>query len=187
MINFLTVILIAVGLSMDAFAVSIVSGASCRNLKIRHALRIAVFFGFFQAVMPLIGYLAGISIKGYIEGYDHWMSFFLLCAVGVKMIYESCQIKHVSTKYDPSNIAVLLVLSIATSIDALAIGLTISLMVNSVIISVAVIGGITFVLSYIGVLIGKRFGHFFENKIEAFGGLVLIGLGLKILLEHMPL
>jgi putative Mn2+ efflux pump MntP len=181
----ITIIIIALGLSMDAFAVSIVSGAAYKQLKIKHALRIALFFGGFQAIMPLIGYLAGLSIKNYIASYDHWVAFGLLSAVGVKMIYESFKIKSAENNLNPTNILILLVLSIATSIDALAIGITLSFLKVSLVTAVGIIGLVTFVLSYLGVFIGKRFGHFFENKIEAIGGLILIGLGVKILFEHL--
>ena len=181
----ITIIIIALGLSMDAFAVSIVSGAAYKQLKIKHALRIALFFGGFQAIMPLIGYLAGLSIKNYIASYDHWVAFGLLSAVGVKMIYESFKIKSAENNLNPTNILILLVLSIATSIDALAIGITLSFLKVSLVMAVSIIGLVTFVLSYLGVFIGKRFGHFFENKIEAIGGLILIGLGVKILFEHL--
>jgi putative Mn2+ efflux pump MntP len=181
----ITIIVIAVGLSMDAFAVSIVSGSVYRQLHVKHALRMAVFFGGFQALMPLIGSLAGLSAKDYIADYDHWVAFGILGAVGGKMIYESFKIKSVEDNFDPANIFVLLVLSVATSIDALAVGLTLSLITQSIAAAVAVIGLTTFILSYLGVLIGKRFGHFFENKIEIVGGLILIGLGVKILIEHL--
>jgi len=181
----ITIIIIALGLAMDAFAVSIVSGAAYKQLKIKHALRIALFFGGFQAIMPLIGYLAGLSIKTYITSYDHWVAFGLLSAVGVKMIYGSFKIKSAEENLNPSNILILLVLSLATSIDALAIGITLSFLRVSLVTAVSIIGLVTFVLSYLGVFIGKRFGHFFENKIEAIGGLILIGLGIKILFEHL--
>jgi len=180
-----TIVVIAVGLAMDAFAVSIVSGTAYRQLKIKHAFRLAFFFGGFQAFMPLIGSLAGLSVKEYIADYDHWMAFGLLSAVGGKMIYESFKIKSAEKNFNPSNIFVLLVLSVATSIDALAIGVTLSIITSSIVAAVIIIGLVTFVLSYIGVFIGKKFGHFFENKIEAVGGLVLIGLGAKILIEHL--
>ena len=183
--NLVTIVFIAVGLAMDAFAVSIVSGVVYKRLEIKHALRIAVFFGGFQAFMPLIGYLAALSVKEYITGYDHWVAFGLLSAVGGKMIYESFQIKPTNENFDPSNIFVLLILSVATSIDALAVGVTLSFIHNSIIIAVSIIGLVTFALSYVGVFIGSRFGHFFESKIEGLGGLVLIGLGAKILLEHL--
>jgi putative Mn2+ efflux pump MntP len=180
----LTIVVIAVGLAMDAFAVSIVSGAAYEQLKIRHALRMAVFFGGFQAFMPLIGSLAGLTVRAHIADYDHWIAFVLLCGVGTKMIYESFKIKPTKKNFNPSNILVLLALSVATSIDALIIGITISLLSVPIVITVAVIGLVTFVLSYVGVHIGKKVGHFFENKIEALGGFILIGLGAKILLEH---
>jgi putative Mn2+ efflux pump MntP len=180
----LTIVVIAVGLAMDAFAVSVVSGAVYEQLKTRHALRMAVFFGGFQALMPLIGSLAGMTVRAYIAGYDHWIAFVLLCGVGTKMIYESFKIKPTKRNFNPSNILVLLALSVATSIDALVVGITISLLRIPLVLAVIVIGTVTFALSYLGVFIGKKFGHFFENKIEAIGGLILIGLGAKILLEH---
>jgi putative Mn2+ efflux pump MntP len=170
---------------MDAFAVSIVSGAAYKQLKIKHAFRLAVFFGGFQALMPLIGSLAGLSIKQYIANYDHWVAFALLSAVGCKMVYESSKIKPDDKNFDPSNIFTLLILSIATSIDALTVGITLPLLALSLIKAVIIIGLITFLLSYIGVSVGRKFGHFFESKIEALGGLVLIALGAKILLEHL--
>ncbi len=181
----ITILIIALGLSMDAFAVSIVSGASYKRLKIKHALRIALFFGGFQAIMPLIGYMAGLSIKAYIGLYDHWVAFGLLSAVGSKMIYESFKISSAEDNFNPSKILILLILSVATSIDALAIGITLSFLRISLVTAVVIIGLVTFILSYLGVFIGKRFGHFFENKIEAIGGAILIGLGLKILFEHL--
>ena len=183
--NWAMIIVIAVGLAMDAFAVSVVSGSTYKQLHVKHVLRMAAFFGGFQAFMPLIGSLAGLSLKEYITAYDHWTAFGLLSAVGGKMIYESFKIKSVEDNPDPSKILVLLVLSIATSIDALVIGITLSLITTSIGVAVAAIGMITFVLSYLGVLIGKRFGHFFENKIEIAGGLILIALGVKILVEHL--
>ena len=183
--DLVTIIVIAVGLAMDAFAVSIVSGSVYQQLHVRHALRMAVFFGGFQAFMPLIGSLAGMSVKDYIADYDHWVAFGLLAAVGGKMIYESFKIKSAEKNLDPSNVLVLLVLALATSIDALAIGITLSLITSYIVTAVIIIGLVTFVLSYLGVCIGKRFGHFFENKIKVFGGLVLVGIGLKILFEHL--
>jgi putative Mn2+ efflux pump MntP len=181
----ITIIIIAVGLAMDAFAVSVVSGSAYKQLRIKHALRIALFFGGFQAVMPLIGALAGLSVKKYTANYDHWAAFGILCAVGGKMIYESFKIKSADDSFNPANIFVLLALSVATSIDALAVGLSLSLLVTSIAVAVIIIGLVTFLLSYAGVLIGKRFGHFFESRIEALGGLILIALGTKILIQHL--
>jgi putative Mn2+ efflux pump MntP len=182
--DLITIIVIAVGLAMDAFAVSIVSGSVYQQLHVRHALRMAVFFGGFQAFMPLIGSLVGMSVKDYIADYDHWVAFGLLAAVGGKMVYESFKIELAKKNLDPSNVLVLLILALATSIDALAIGITLSLIVSSITVAVIIIGLVTFVLSYLGVCIGKKFGHFFENKIEALGGIILVGLGVKIVLEH---
>ena len=162
-----TITFIAVGLAMDAFAVAIVSGSAYKQLKIHHALRIAVFFGGFQAVMPLIGSLAGLTIRKHIATYDHWIAFALLAAVGCKMIYESYKIKPEDRNTDPARISVLLLLSVATSIDALAIGVTLSLITASIFTAVIIIGLVTFVLSYVGVFVGKKFGHFFENNIHA--------------------
>lgn len=176
---------IAVGLSMDAFAVSVVAGSVYRELKVRHALRMALSFGGFQAVMPIIGFLAGLSLKDYISAYDHWIAFGLLAFVGGKMIYESLKIDAAEKNLDPSNLLVLLTLSIATSIDALAIGITLSMLTASIVRTAAIIGLVTFGLSYTGICIGKRFGHFFESRIEIIGGLILIAIGLKILIEHL--
>ncbi len=181
----ITIVIIAVGLAMDAFAVSIVSGSAYKQLKIKHAFRIAVFFGGFQALMPLIGSLAGLSVKEYVANYDHWIAFALLSAVGAKMIYESFKITPAKENFNPESILVLLVLAVATSIDALAVGITLSFLQVSIAIAVVIIGLVTFVLSYLGVLIGTKIGHFFENKIEAVGGLVLIAIGLKILIQHL--
>ena len=181
----LTIVIIAIGLAMDAFAVSIVSGAAYKQLNIKHAFRLALFFGGFQAFMPIVGFLAGLTVKQHIANYDHWIAFALLSAVGGKMIYESSKIKPAEQNLQPFNLPVLLVLSVATSIDALAVGITLSLLRISIIMAAVIIGLITFVLSYIGVFIGKNVGHFFESKIEALGGIILIAIGFKILLEHL--
>ena len=183
--EFVTIMVIAVGLAMDAFTVSIVSGSAYKQLHLKHALQMALFFGAFQAFMPLVGALAGLSVKEHITGWDHWVAFALLAGVGAKMIYESLRMKPEKQDRDPTNILVLLALSIATSIDALAVGITLSLLVTSLAIAVAIIGLVTFILCYLGVCIGKKFGHFFESKIEALGGLILIALGLKILARHL--
>ena len=135
--------------------------------------------------MPLIGALAGLSLKSYIQQADHWIAFAILTAVGGKMIYESFKISETEKNFHPSNIFVLLTLSVATSLDALAVGITLSLVALNIITAVIIIGLVTFVLSYLGVYTGKKFGHFFENKIEALGGLILIAIGLKILLQDL--
>ncbi len=183
----LTIIIIAVGLAMDAFAVSIVTAAAYRQLNVRHAIRMAFFFGAFQAFMPLIGSLAGLGLKNHIADYDHWVAFALLTAVGAKMIYESFKIAPAEKNVNPSSIPVLLVLSVATSIDAFAVGITLPLLSVPLAAAVIIIGLVTFALSCLGALLGKKFGHLFESKIEAAGGLILIALGIKILLQHLLL
>jgi putative Mn2+ efflux pump MntP len=181
----LAIIAIAVSLSMDAFAVSVVTGAAYKELHVRHTLRMATFFGGFQAFMPAVGYLAGLTVRKYIEDFDHWVAFVILLVIGLKMIYESLKIKEERQAMHPANWGLLLALAVATSIDALAVGITLSVITSSIAKAIIIIGLITFVLSCVGVTIGKRFGHFFESGIEAIGGLVLIGLGLKILLQHL--
>jgi len=183
--DIITILFIAVGLSMDAFAVSITSGLTIKNLKVNNALKIAIFFGSFQAIMPLIGWLAGLSVRSFISGVDHWIAFGLLSFVGGKMIYESITTKPTSKENNPLNVYVLFVLSVATSIDALAVGLSLSFLNISIAMPVVIIGVVTFLLSFFGVFIGDRFGHFFEKKIEIVGGLILIGIGIKILIEHL--
>ncbi|MBN1362079.1 MAG: manganese efflux pump [Sedimentisphaerales bacterium] len=181
----LTIVFLAVGLAMDAFAVSVVTGSVYRELHVKHVLRMAVFFGGFQALMPIIGSLAGLGLKRHIAAYDHWIAFGLLAFVGGKMIYESFAIEAAEKNLDPSNLMVLLSLAVATSIDALAVGVTLSLLATSIAVAVAIIGVVTFGLSYAGVEVGKRFGHFFETKIEILGGLILIAIGLRIVITHI--
>ena len=179
------VILIAIALAMDAFAVSVAAGAGFRQLRIRHALQMAAFFGGFQAIMPLIGWMAGLRFKTAIQACDHWVAFAILTAVGLKMIWEAFKIEQAETPSNPANLAVLLTLSVATSIDALAVGITLSLITAYIAYAVIIIGLITFALSCVGCAIGKRIGHLFENKIEIAGGCILIAIGLKILLSHL--
>ena len=182
-----SIFLIALALAMDAFAVSISSGItiSRMHLRLRHALLIASFFGAFQGIMPFIGWHVGHGIKPFIAGWDHWIAFLLLFAVGAKMIFDACTGSQNDKRSDPLNIYVLFVLSIATSIDALAVGLTLSLVNLSIIFPVLVIGAITFVMSFIGTYLGSIFGHLFERKVEIVGGLMLIGIGVKILVQHI--
>jgi putative Mn2+ efflux pump MntP len=186
LMQIITVHGIAVGLAMDAVAVSIINGAVFKDLHLRYALRMAVFFGAFQALMPLLGYAAGMTFIQHIQPFDHWIAFALLAAIGGKMIYEGLKIPEVEKKLrNPSNLMILLVLSIATSIDALAVGFTLTLVTDYIFRAVATIGAVTFAMSYVGYGLGKRFGHFFENKIEVVGGVILVAIGLKILLAHL--
>jgi putative Mn2+ efflux pump MntP len=183
--NLLSIFIIAIGLAMDAFAVSIVSGVTIQRMHIRHALRIALFFGGFQALMPLLGWLCGNWATKYVQEFDHWVAFALLSVIGGKMIHESFQMKDEDSQKDPLNLYILFALAVATSIDAFAVGLTFSFLKGSILTPVLIIGLVTFGLSFLGTYIGNRFGHIFENKIEIAGGLILIGMGLKILIEHL--
>ncbi|HEY9846263.1 MAG TPA: manganese efflux pump MntP family protein [Candidatus Caenarcaniphilales bacterium] len=181
----LTTIFVAFGLAADAFAASISSGIKIKSLKINHALLIATFFGCFQTVMPLLGWLIGYSLKDFIAQVDHWIAFGLLTFVGCRMVSEAVHPEPVTKELDPLNIYVLLTLSIATSIDALIIGISFAFLKNYIATLVVVIGTITFLLSFIGVFIGNKFGSFFSNKVEIAGGLILISIGFKILVEHL--
>ena len=182
-----TIVLIAFGLAMDAFAVSITSGLTIKHSKISNTLKIAMFFGSFQAFMPVIGWLAGLSLIDLISGFDHWAAFLLLNLIGCKMIYESIKIQPNEKSANPLGIQVLLILSIATSIDALAVGLSFAFLEIFIATPVIVIGAVTFLLSFLGVHFGNKLGHFFEKKIEVLGGLILISIGVKILVEHLLL
>lgn len=178
-------VFIAVGLAADAFAVSVSSGAIIEQLRLRHALRIALFFGFFQAIMPWLGWRIGSLASDLIRSVDHWLAFVILCAIGGKMIYESFWLeKEQKEAADPLNLYVLFSLAIATSIDALAVGVTFSFLDISILAPVLVIGAVTFLFSLAGTYIGEYCGHIFENRIELAGGLILIAIGSKILLEH---
>jgi len=181
----ITVIFIAFGLAMDAFAISITNGISIRNIRISNALRIAAFFGIFQAVMPLIGWLAGVNLRDFISGFDHWIAFGLLSLIGCRMIYESTKMDLGKKVINPLNVYVLLLLSVATSVDALAVGMSFAFLKILIVTPIIIIGTVTFLLSFLGVFVGNRFGHFFEKRIEIAGGLILIGIGVKILLRHL--
>ena len=180
----ITLLGIAAGLAMDAFAVSAASGLAMKQLRIRHALRIAFWFGLFQGVMPVIGWLAGLTLRDFIGHIDHWIAFGLLAAIGCKMIRESFRMDPDRERNDPLNILVLLGLSIATSIDALAVGISFALLGVSIAAPALIIGVVTFIISFAGVYIGDRIGHVCESRIEILGGIVLIAIGIKILAEH---
>lgn len=181
-------IFIAVALSMDAFAVAMCKGLCMKRLNQRHALIIALFFGGFQALMPLIGWFLGTQFEGYIKPVDHWIAFTLLSYIGGKMIWdafhddgkkEECQLE---SKLDLKE---LFLLAIATSIDALAAGITFAVLQTQILPAVALIGSVTFLLSWLGVAVGHRFGTRYEKKAEIAGGVTLVLIGLKILLEHL--
>lgn len=180
-------ILIAVGLSMDAFAVSVCKGLAMKKLSLRDGAVIALFFGVFQAVMPLIGYYLGTQFADYISEFDHWVAFILLAFIGGKMIYEAIKGgEEDAAEGYKLDIKELFVLAIATSIDALAVGITFALLPDvSIWTSVALIGFVTFAFSLAGVVIGNKFGSKYEKKAELLGGVILVGIGLKILIEHL--
>ena len=175
--------LIAVGLSMDAFAVAICKGLSAKKVTIKHGLIVGAYFGGFQAGMPLLGYLLGSSFAKYIEAFDHWVAFVLLGIIGINMIRES---REQGEEVDASfGLKAMLPMVVATSIDALAVGISFAFMRVQIGWAVLFIGVITFTLSAIGVKLGNHFGAKYKSKAELFGGIVLILLGTKILLEHL--
>lgn len=181
------IFLIGVGLSMDAFAVSVCKGLAMRKVNNSHALVIAVFFGGFQALMPFIGWLAGRNFEKYITSVDHWIAFGLLAIIGGKMLYEAFhedddEVQATDSKLD---IKELVVLAIATSIDALAVGITFAFLSYPIYQSIALIGVTTFVISFAGVYVGNIFGSKYEKGAEIAGGIILILIGVKILLEHL--
>ena len=190
--GFTILFLIAVGLSMDAFAVSVSSGMVLCFTKTRQNLRIAGSFGFFQGIMPLIGYTIANTFSDKFEAIDHWVAFILLGFVGGKMLWEARRDGEELPGGDPSRWGSVLVMSIATSIDALAVGASIAVMPHEGVLALkfgyllcsAVIALVTFVLCFGGVILGCRFGNLFGKKAEVVGGMVLIGIGVKILLEH---
>ncbi len=177
-------ILIAVGLSMDAFAVAICKGLSVQSLKFRHALITGLFFGGFQAIMPLIGYLFGTQFRDYIVAVDHWIAFALLSVIGTNMIRASRQ-EYCENAGNTFGLKSMLLLSLATSIDALAVGVTFAFLNVDILPAASTIGIITFLFSAAGVKIGYVFGSKFKSKAEFTGGIILIGMGLKILVEHL--
>lgn len=182
---FMNLLLVAIGLSMDAFAVSVTAGLSVRRGCFTDALQRAVVFGAFQAVMPLLGWLGGIGFRRVMAPIDHWIAFFLLTIIGARMILDSRHPQQPCKRNNTRHLLELFTLGIATSIDALAVGLTFALLGVDILYPILVIGAVTFVMSFAGVYLGKRFGHLFERWLEAVGGLILIFIGIRILLKHL--
>ncbi len=183
--NIWGIIFLALGLAADAFAVSLTSGLLIQRIKINKALKIALFFGGFQWLMFLLGWRLGVNFGQLIANFDHWLAFLLLSLIGGKMIYESLESAADKPKFNPLCFSTLLGLAIATSIDALVAGLGLSLLNISIIYEATLIGVITFLLSFAGVFIGHKIGNKLNNKIEIMGGLILIAIGSKILIEHL--
>lgn len=182
--SMLELFLIAVGLSMDAFAVSICKGLSMRRMSWKGAVIIGLYFGGFQALMPFIGYLLGSQFQNAIANFDHWIAFFLLSVIGINMIQESLnkEEESCSASLDFRN---MIVLAVATSIDALAVGITFAFLRVNIIPAVSFIGSTTFILSIVGVKVGNVFGSRYKSRAEMAGGTILILIGIKILIEHL--
>lgn len=177
--------LLGVSLAMDAFAVSITTGITLKDLRWKHALKVGLFFGGFQFLMPLIGYLAGSTFVRYIESVDHWIAFGLLAFIGGKMVYECIRPGEEEQVANPTATGKLLVLAVATSIDALAVGITFAFLDVAILPSAGLIALTTFVLSALGVALGSLCGQKLQARAKALGGGILILLGIKILLEHL--
>ena len=178
------IIAIGIGLAMDAFAVSICKGLSMKKIDWKKAIIIALYFGIFQALMPILGYFLGSTFSSFVQSVDHWIAFILLAIIGGNMIKDSTD-DEVEKRNDKVDVKTMLLLAIATSIDALAVGVTFAFFEVNLLLSISIIGIITFVLSFLGVIIGNKFGDKFQNRAELAGGIVLIIIGLKILLEHL--
>jgi len=186
--GYLELFLTGVGLSMDAFAVSICKGLKMRGINKKQAFILGLFFGGFQALMPLVGWLLGTQFASYIVSIDHWIAFVLLALIGGNMVREAVgkdDREEDGVMDPPLELKELLMLAIATSIDALAVGVTFAFLSVSIIPAITIIGCTTFVLSIAGVVIGNYFGNKYEKKAEFAGGVILILIGLKILVEHL--
>jgi len=180
--------LIGIGLSMDAFAVAVCKGLGMRRINKKSTALIALFFGGFQAIMPTVGWLLGTRFEGYIVSFDHWIAFILLGIIGGKMIHEALSDDSADAcpvTEQKLSLKELTLLAIATSIDALAVGITFAFLRVSILPAASIIGITTFVLSVLGVVIGNRFGNRYKKKAEVAGGVILILIGIKILLEHL--
>lgn len=174
---------LAVGLAMDAFAVSVCKGLSAKEYRLRHSLTAGAYFGGFQALMPLLGWLLGSQFESVIKSIDHWIAFGLLGLIGANMVREAFgKAEEVNASFSPK---AMLPLAVATSIDALAVGVTFAFLDVNIWLAVALIGGVTFAISAAGVKVGNVFGARFQSKAELAGGIILILLGVKILIEHL--
>lgn len=178
------ILLISIGLGMDSFAVSVCKGLSMKKMDWKKAIVIGLYFGGFQALMPVIGYFLGKGFENTIASIDHWVAFILLGFIGIKMIKDALK-KESENSNDKVDFKTMIVLAIATSIDALAVGITFAFLNVNIVQAVSIIGIVAFVLSMLGVKIGNIFGDKYEKKAELIGGIILILMGLKILLEHL--
>ncbi len=183
--NIARIIILAVGLSLDAFAVAVAVGATIRGSRLFQAFRVGVYFGGFQALMPPLGWLAGAAFGRLLGPLQSWLAFAILAAVGLKMIYESFRLEKAAGRENNYRRTVMLGLAVATSLDALAVGASFALLGTAVILPAAVIGAVAFLFSFAGVMGGEIFGHLGEKKLELLAGLILIGVALKILFESL--
>ncbi|MGV8828816.1 MAG: manganese efflux pump MntP [Breznakibacter sp.] len=181
----LSLILISIALAMDSFAVSISAGLAMKKVKIRQMGKISLLFALFQGVMPIIGWLAGVYFEPYINRFDHWIAFILLSAIGGKMIWEAIDKQTDAPAINPYCNRTLTTLAFATSIDALAIGLSFSILNYAILVPAFVIGLITFIFSLGGLTLGVKLGNVCGTKIELAGGIILVGIGIKIVIEHL--
>ena len=182
--SLLELFLVAVGLSMDAFAVSVCKGLAMQKLSLSKAAIIGLWFGGFQAGMPLLGFFLGKQFETYITSIDHWIAFILLSLIGISMIREALS-KEEEKADDSLDVKTMFLLAVATSIDALAVGITFAFLQVHIVPAISFIGVTTFLLSVVGVKVGNVFGTKYKSKAEIIGGIILIGMGLKILLEHL--
>lgn len=182
--SFISCVIIAIGLSIDSFVASVSAGIFVRKNILRLSIKIAVILALFQGVMPFLGWLAGNSFKSYITTYDHWVAFIMLSIIGGKMIYEGIKESDEVKKFDPTRTIIIIGMGVATSIDALIIGVGFGILQVSIIFPVVIIGITTFLFSILGVAVGRKFGKKYNSKLEIFGGAVLFLLGIKILIEH---
>jgi len=185
--GWLGLLALAVALAMDAFAVAIVTGLTLTSMTRRHVFRLAFHFGLFQALMPVIGWLAGSSVHEYIAAFDHWIAFGLLGFVGGKMLWGGAHedLGEGPAGSDPTSGWSLLVLSVATSIDALAVGLSLAMVGAAIVVPALVIGLVAAAFTAVGMVLGRRIGALWGKRVEVLGGLILIGIGIKILAEHL--
>ena len=182
--DIIEIFFIGVGLAMDAFSVSVCKGLSMKKLDIKKALIIAIYFGVFQGIMPLIGYFLGSTFEGLISEIDHWIAFALLEFIGINMIREAFGDENKNAN-DRVDFKTMIILALATSIDALTVGVTFAFFNVNILLAAFIIAIVTFALSLVGVKIGNRFGNKYESKAEIMGGIILAFMGLKILIEHL--
>lgn len=183
--NILELFILAVGLSMDAFAVAVCKGLAMEKVRLPQCAVVGLWFGGFQALMPFVGYLLGRNFEKYITSYDHWIAFILLGIIGANMIREAFSKDGEEEKSASLSVKAMLPMAIATSIDALAVGVTFAFLQVSIAPAVSFIGAVTFLLSFLGVKAGSIFGAKYKSKAELAGGIILVLLGVKILLEHL--